>query len=73
MGNHHHLVLQIRETKLSRRMRQINAVYTQSFNRRHTLSGQLFQGRCKALLVDRDSDRLAVCRDVDVNPLRAPG
>ena len=35
MGNHYHLVLHTREANLSRLMRQINGVYTQSFNRRH--------------------------------------
>ena len=71
MGNHYHLVLQTREANLSRLMRQINGVYTQSFNRRHRLSGHLFQGRFKAILVDRDSYLLEVCRYVDLNPVRA--
>lgn len=38
MGNHYHLVLRTREANLSRLMRQINGVYTQSFNRRHSLT-----------------------------------
>lgn len=42
MGNHYHLVLHTREANLSRLMRQINGVYTQSFNRRHSLTGHLF-------------------------------
>lgn len=36
-------------------MRHINGVYTQTFNRRHQLTGHLFQGRFKAILVDSDS------------------
>jgi putative transposase len=71
MGNHYHLVLHTREANLSRLMRQINGVYTQSFNRRHGLSGHLFQGRFKAILVDGDSYLLEVCRYVDLNPVRA--
>ena len=71
MGNHYHLVVHTREANLSRLMRQINGVYTQRFNRRHHLSGHLFQGRFKAILVDRDSYLLEVCRYVDLNPLRA--
>ena len=71
MGNHYHLVLHTREANLSRLMRQINGVYTQTFNRRHRLSGHLFQGRFKAILVDRDSYLLEVCRYVDLNPVRA--
>ena len=71
MDNHYHLVLHTREANLSRLMRQINGVYTQSFNRRHRLGGHLFQGRFKAILVDRDSYLLEVCRYVDLNPVRA--
>ena len=31
----------------------VNGVYTQAFNQRHALVGRLFQGRFKAILVDR--------------------
>ena len=53
MGNHYHLVLHTHRANLSRLMRQINGVYTQTFNRRHGLTGHLFPGRFKAILVDR--------------------
>ena len=33
MGNHFHLVLHTRQANLSRLMRHLNGVYTQSFNR----------------------------------------
>jgi putative transposase len=71
MGNHYHFVLLTRQANLSRLMRQINGVYTQSFNRRHGKTGHLFQGRFKAILVDRDSYLLAVCRYVEMNPVAA--
>lgn len=48
-----------------------NGVYTQRFNRRHGKVGHVFQGRFKAILVDRDAYLLAVCRYVDLNPVRA--
>lgn len=35
------------------------------------LTGHLFQGRFKAILVDSDSYLLQVCRYVDLNPVRA--
>ena len=44
-------------------MRHINGVYTQAFKRRHQLTGHLFQGRFKAILVDRDSYRALVGLD----------
>jgi REP element-mobilizing transposase RayT len=71
MGNHYHLVLNTRQGNLSRLMRHLNGVYTQGFNRRHGLVGHLFQGRFKAILVDRDAYLLALCRYVERNPVAA--
>jgi AraC-like DNA-binding protein len=71
MGNHYHLVLYTREANLSRLMRHINGVYTQAFNRRHGQVGHLFQGRFKAILVDRDAHLLNLCRYVERNPVAA--
>ncbi len=50
MENHFHLVLHTRRANLSRLMRHVNGVYTQAFNRRHGLTGHLFQGRFKAIV-----------------------
>jgi putative transposase len=71
MGNHYHFVLHTRQGNLSRLMRHVNGVYTQTFNRRRGLVGHLFQGRFKAILVDRDAYLLEVCRYVELNPVRA--
>ena len=71
MGNHYHFVLHTRAANLSQLMRHINGVYTQSFNRRHAKVGHLFQGRFKAILIDRDAYLLEVCRYVELNPVRA--
>lgn len=71
MGNHYHLVLHTRQGNLSRLMRHFNGVYTQAYNRRHGLVGHLFQGRFKAILVDRDAYLLALCRYVERNPVAA--
>ena len=71
MGDHYQFVLHTRQGNLSLLMRHINGVYTQTFNRRHNKVGQLFQGRFKAILVDRDAYLLEVCRDVDLNPVHA--
>ncbi len=71
MGNHYHLVLGTRQANLSALMRHLNGVYTQRFNRRHGKVGHVFQGRFKAILVDREAYLLAVCRYVELNPVRA--
>lgn len=71
MDNHYHFVLHTRQLNLSLLMRHINGVYTQRFNRRHGKVGHLFQGRFKAILVDRDAYLLEVCRYVELNRVRA--
>jgi putative transposase len=71
MGNHYHFVLRTRRPNLSRLMRQINGEYTQAFNRRHAVTGHVFQGRFHAVVVDRDAYLLEVCRYVELNPVRA--
>lgn len=71
MGNHYHFVVVTHQANLSQLMRHINGIYTQQFNRQHGLVGHLFQGRFKAILVDRDAYLLEVCRYVELNPVRA--
>lgn len=71
MGNHYHFVLHTREANLSALMQRLNASYSQQFNHRHARVGQVFGGRFKAVHVDRDEYLLAVCRYVDLNPVRA--
>jgi len=71
MGNHYHLMVETPDANLIAGMRQLNGVYTQRFNRRHRRVGHVFQGRFKAILVDRDSYLLELCRYVVLNPVRA--
>jgi putative transposase len=71
MGNHYHLVIETPDGNMSRGMRHINGVYTQYFNRSHRTVGHLFQGRFKAILVEKDTHLLELCRYVVLNPVRA--
>jgi putative transposase len=71
MTNHYHFVVETPDANLSPGMRQLNGVYTQRFNRRHGLVGHLFQGRFKAILVERDAHLLELARYVVLNPVRA--
>ena len=71
MTNHYHLVLETPEANLSKGMRQLNGVYTQRFNRSHQRVGHVFQGRYKAIVVEKDSYLLELARYVVLNPLRA--
>ena len=71
MPNHYHLLVHTPLGNLSRRMRHINGVYTQRYNRRHRSDGQLFRGRYKSILVDGDSFLLRLVRYIHKNPVRA--
>jgi REP element-mobilizing transposase RayT len=71
MSNHYHLVIETPEANLSKGMRQLNGIYTQGYNRRHRTVGHVFQGRYKAILIQKESHLLEVCRYVVLNPVRA--
>lgn len=71
MNNHYHLLLETPDGNLSKGMRQLNGVFTQSINRKHTRVGHLFQGRYKSILVDKDAYLLELCRYIVLNPVRA--
>ncbi len=71
MPNHYHLLVQTPDANLSRCMRHINGVYTQRYNGSHSLDGQLFRGRYKAIVVAGDSYLLQLIRYIHLNPVRA--
>ena len=69
MGNHYHLLIETPLANLSRVMRHINGVYTQSYNRLYGTDGPLFRGRYKAILVSHDEYFLQVSRYIHRNPI----
>ena len=71
MDNHYHIVIETIEATLSQGMRQLNGVYTQKSNQTHNRVGHVFQGRYKAILVQKDSHLLELARYVVLNPIRA--
>lgn len=71
MDNHYHLLIQTPDGNLSKGMRQLNGVTTQTSNRRHRRVGHLFQGRFKAILVYHDAYLLELSRYIVLNPVRA--
>src|SRR6266536_1440523 len=70
MENHYHLVLELRESNLSRALQWLNVSYSVWFNRRHRRSGHLFQGRFKSVVVNRKQWGLELSRYVHLNPVR---
>ena len=71
MGNHYHLLVETPDGNLAKGMRQLNGVYTQRFNRNHNRVGHVFQGRYKAILVQKEAYLLELSRYVVLNPVRA--
>jgi REP element-mobilizing transposase RayT len=69
MENHYHLLVETPNGNLSKGMRELNGVYTQWFNQRYSRVGHLFQGRYKAILVEKDNHLLSLCRYVVLNPI----
>ena len=71
MTNHIHLALQVGDIPLSRAMQNLSFRYTRWINWREKRTGHLFQGRYKAVLVDKDSYLLELVRYIHLNPVRA--
>lgn len=71
MDNHYHLLIETLDSTLSRGMRHLNGVYTQSFNRKYKRVGHVFQGRFKAILVQKDAHLIELSRYIVLNPVRA--
>jgi putative transposase len=70
MDNHFHLLLQTPEGNLGNFMQRFNTTYTVYFNRRHRRSGHLFQGRYKAILIEKNEYLLELSRYIHMNPVR---
>lgn len=70
MDNHYHLLVETREANLAQALRHLNGVYTSAFNRTHRRVGHLFQGRYKAVMVDKESYLAELSRYLHLNPVR---
>lgn len=71
MVNHYHLMIETPDANLSKGMHHLNATFCQAHHKRHDTVGHLFQGRFKAIVVDRESYLLELARYVVLNPVRA--
>jgi len=71
MSNHYHMILETPKGNISKVMHFINGSYTNYINRKRDRSGHLFQGRYKAILVDKDNYLLELSRYIHLNPVRA--
>ena len=71
MTNHYHLLIETPDANLSKGMRQLNGVYTQRFDQVYGRCGHVFQGRYKAILVQKETYLKELARYIVLNPVRA--
>ena len=70
MKNHFHLLLRQRvDGGITNFMQKLGVGYTMSFNKKYKRVGSLFQGRFKAILVERDEHLLYLPFYIHLNPL----
>jgi putative transposase len=71
MTNHYHLLIGTPHKNLNRIMHYINSSYTTYTNTKRNRIGHLFQGRYKAIVIDKDSYLTGLSRYMHLNPVRA--
>ena len=70
MPNHFHFILkQLKDGGIVKFMQKIGTGYTMYFNQKHKRSGVLFQGKFKAILIDRDEYFLPLSGYIHSNPV----
>ncbi|MFA6437535.1 MAG: transposase [Candidatus Paceibacterota bacterium] len=70
MPNHFHLLLrQRKENGITEFMRKLGTGYTNYFNQKYTRSGVLFQGKFKALLIEKETHFIYLPHYIHTNPL----
>ena len=71
MTNHYHILLETPLGNLSKAIQRLNGDYALYFSRRHKRPGHLFQGRFKAMLVEKNTYLIELSRYIHLNPVRA--
>ena len=71
LTTHYHLMITTPQANIGRGMHIINGRHAQAFNRRHALSGHVFQDRYCSVVVEREAHLLELVRYIALNPVRA--
>ena len=71
MSNHYHMLIETPNKNLQIIMHHINSSYSTYTNTKRKRCGHLFQGRYKAIIVDKDSYLIELSRYIHLNPVRA--
>jgi putative transposase len=71
MSNHYHLCVETPDGRLACGMQWLQSTFANRFNRLVQGHGHVFQGRYKALLIERGASLLRVVNYIHLNPVRA--
>lgn len=71
MDTHYHFIVHTPKANISQFMKLVNGRFTQYINRRHKLTGHVFEGRFKAIVIDGSSYLRAALAYVARNPVEA--
>ena len=71
MSNHYHLLIETPDGNLSSSIHRLNSAFAGYMNWKHNRVGHLFQGRFRAILVQKETYFLELCRYIVLNPVRA--
>jgi putative transposase len=71
MTNHYHLLVETPKPDISAGMHRLNTRYVKWFNRRHNVSGHLFERRFHSVLIVDTVHLLEALRYIALNPVRA--
>jgi putative transposase len=71
VGNHYHLLLQLREPTLALGMKYLNSRYAQGFNQRHDRRGALVRARYTSTLVETGEHYNECVVYIAMNPVKA--
>ncbi len=71
MNNHVHLLIEVKDTPLSKIMQGLQLSYTQYFNKKYKRAGHVFQQRYQAIHCDKDEYFITLIKYIHLNPVRA--
>ncbi len=71
MSNHYHLLIETPQSNIVKAMHDINAGYANWYRTKYRLIGSIFQGRYKAIIVEKNEYLLVLSAYIHLNPVKA--
>jgi putative transposase len=71
MSNHYHLLIETPQANIVKAMHDLNAGYANWYRTKYGLIGSIFQGRYKAIIVEKDEYLLVLSTYIHLNPVKA--